>query len=128
MLRFMIINQWCGVPVFYNSVVRILQRKEGGGVLRDSKASTREKANPPNLLTEAPTMEKLLTVFGATGQQGGNLIDHILHHPELSEIYRLRGVTRDISKPAAVALQDKGVEMVQVKRAGGGCSTRERPG
>lgn len=63
-------------------------------------------------------MGKLLTVFGATGLQGGNLIGYILHHPELSNLYKLRGVTRDIHKPTAVALQAKGVEMVKVCRSG----------
>lgn len=66
-------------------------------------------------------MRNLLTVFGATGQQGGNLISFILARPGLSQLYKLRGVTRDIRKPAAVALSGKGVEMVQVRRPGGGC-------
>ncbi len=59
-------------------------------------------------------MGKLLTVFGATGQQGGNLIDYVLRHPELSTIYRIRGVTRDVTKPAALALREKGVDVVSV--------------
>lgn len=59
-------------------------------------------------------MSKLLTVFGATGLQGGSVIDYVLQHPELSKIYRLRGITRDISKPAAIALKEKGVEVVKV--------------
>ena len=65
-------------------------------------------------------MSKLLTVFGATGQQGGNLIEYTLQHAELSQLYRLRGVTRDVSKATAVALQEKGVEMVQVSGSRGG--------
>jgi uncharacterized protein YbjT (DUF2867 family) len=59
-------------------------------------------------------MSKLLTVFGATGFQGGALINYILGHPELSTIFNLRGVTRDASKPAALELKEKGVEIVQV--------------
>ena len=59
-------------------------------------------------------MSKLLTVFGATGQQGGSLINHILNHPTLSKTYKLRGITRDVTKPAAVALNEKGVETVKV--------------
>ena len=59
-------------------------------------------------------MSKLLTVFGATGQQGGSLINYVLKNPELSKIYKLRGITRDVSKPASVALKDKGVEVVKV--------------
>ena len=53
-------------------------------------------------------MSKLLTVFGATGLQGGSLIDYVVKHAKLSKIYKLRGVTRDVSKPAAVALKEKG--------------------
>ena len=59
-------------------------------------------------------MTKLLTVFGATGQQGGALIDHILQRPELSSTFVLRGITRDVSKPLALALKARGVEMIQV--------------
>ncbi|KAK3166644.1 hypothetical protein OEA41_009769 [Lepraria neglecta] len=58
-------------------------------------------------------MRKLLTVFGATGQQGGNLIDYTLSNPELSRAYKIRGITRDPSKPAAVEFQERGVEMVK---------------
>ena len=59
-------------------------------------------------------MRKLLTVFGATGQQGGNLIDYTLSNSELSRTYKIRGITRDPSKPAAVELHERGVEMVKV--------------
>lgn len=58
-------------------------------------------------------MSKLLTVFGATGLQGGSLINHVLNRPELSGLFRLRGITRDASKQAAVSLREKGVEIVQ---------------
>lgn len=58
-------------------------------------------------------MSKLLAVFGATGQQGGSVIDTVLSDPELRKQYTLRGITRDTSKPAALALQQKGVEVVQ---------------
>ena len=58
-------------------------------------------------------MSKLLTVFGATGNQGGSVIKAVLAHPTLSKEYSLRGITRDTSKPAAQALQSKGVETVK---------------
>ncbi|KUJ20143.1 NmrA family transcriptional regulator [Mollisia scopiformis] len=58
-------------------------------------------------------MSKLLTVFGATGMQGGSLIHHILNRPELSKLFQLRGITRDASKQAAVSLRERGVEIVQ---------------
>ncbi|KAL8816119.1 MAG: hypothetical protein Q9191_008381, partial [Dirinaria sp. TL-2023a] len=56
-------------------------------------------------------MSKLLTVFGATGAQGGSLIKSILQHPKLSKEYQLRGITRDVSKPAATDLEARGVEL-----------------
>ncbi|KAG4430967.1 hypothetical protein IFR05_013554 [Cadophora sp. M221] len=58
-------------------------------------------------------MTKLLTVFGATGQQGGSLIDYVLKNNELSKMFRIRGITRDTSKPSAVVLKGRGVEMVE---------------
>lgn len=58
-------------------------------------------------------MSKVLTVFGATGQQGGSLINHILQNPELSTQYYIRGITRNASKPAALALQARGVQIVE---------------
>ncbi|KAL9032575.1 MAG: hypothetical protein Q9180_006425 [Flavoplaca navasiana] len=58
-------------------------------------------------------MSKLLTVFGATGLQGGSLLRYLLQRADVLKIYRLRGVTRDTKKAAAVALEEAGVEMVQ---------------
>ncbi|SCV48783.1 probable NmrA family transcriptional regulator [Fusarium fujikuroi] len=56
-------------------------------------------------------MSKLLTVFGATGNQGGSVIRAILADPILSKEFTLRGITRDASKPAAEDLASKGVEI-----------------
>jgi NmrA-like family len=60
-------------------------------------------------------MSKLLTVFGATGNQGGSVIKVVLGNPQLSKIYRIRAITRDASKPSAVALKEQGVEVVTVR-------------
>lgn len=60
-------------------------------------------------------MSKLITVFGATGNQGGSVIKHILDDAVLSKQFRIRGITRDVSKPAAQALIAKGVEMKSVR-------------
>ncbi|UPK97988.1 hypothetical protein LCI18_008923 [Fusarium solani-melongenae] len=57
-------------------------------------------------------MSKLLTVFGATGAQGGSVIRAILADDVLSKEYKIRGITRNVSKPAAQALAGKGVEVV----------------
>ncbi|CAG7996022.1 unnamed protein product [Penicillium salamii] len=57
-------------------------------------------------------MSKLITVFGATGQQGGAVIRTILQDETLSKEFRIRGISRDTSKPAAQALLKHGVELV----------------
>lgn len=59
-------------------------------------------------------MSKILTVFGATGNQGGSVIRAILADPVLSKSWKIRGVTRDTSKPAAKKLAQDGVEVVSV--------------
>lgn len=58
-------------------------------------------------------MAKLLTVFGATGQQGGSVVEYVINDPELSKQYKVRAITRDLTQPAAQALQQKGVEIVK---------------
>ena len=55
--------------------------------------------------------ELLVVVVGATGTQGGSVIKALI---ESDKPYRLRGLTRDTSKPAARKLVDQGVEMVGV--------------
>jgi uncharacterized protein YbjT (DUF2867 family) len=62
-------------------------------------------------------MSKILTVFGATGNQGGSVVRAILNDPALSKEFKIRGITRDVSKPAAKALASKGVEVVAVSFA-----------
>ena len=59
--------------------------------------------------------KKLLTIFGATGNQGGSVIDTMLGHPDLKEKYSLRGITRDTASRKSKALEDQGVEMVQAE-------------
>ena len=59
-------------------------------------------------------MSKILTVWGATGNQGGSVIRAVLADPVLSKEFKIRGITRDVSKPAAQALAAKGVEVVKV--------------
>nr|POE50126.1 nmra-like family domain-containing protein 1 [Quercus suber] len=58
-------------------------------------------------------MSKVLAVFGATGQQGGSVIDFVLNDPELSKEYRIRAITRDVNSSKAKQLGAKGVEVVQ---------------
>ncbi|KAH8588904.1 hypothetical protein B0O99DRAFT_693059 [Bisporella sp. PMI_857] len=55
----------------------------------------------------------ILAVIGATGNQGGSVVDYVLNDPTLSQKFRIRGLTRDPSKPAAQALRGKGVEIMR---------------
>ncbi len=57
-------------------------------------------------------MSKLIVVFGATGQQGGSVINTIITDPQLSREYKVRGITRDPFKPAALALKHQNVEVM----------------
>lgn len=59
-------------------------------------------------------MSKLITVFGASGNQGGSVIRHILADSKLSKEFRIRGITRDTKKPASQDLARQGVEVVSV--------------
>jgi uncharacterized protein YbjT (DUF2867 family) len=61
-------------------------------------------------------MSKLITVFGATGNQGGSVIEQLLSDSKLSQDFKVRGITRDTSKPVARELANRGVELVAVSR------------
>ena len=56
--------------------------------------------------------KKLLTIFGATGNQGGSVVDVVLSDPQLQQKYSLRGITRNASSNSAQTLAQKGVEVV----------------
>ncbi|KAK4862003.1 hypothetical protein LT330_003141 [Penicillium expansum] len=59
-------------------------------------------------------MAKVLVVFGATGNQGGSIIDSVINDPVLADEYRVRAVTRNTSSPAALALKQTGkVDVVE---------------
>lgn len=60
------------------------------------------------------TQKKVVTVFGATGTQGGSVIESILGDSRASSQFAVRGITRDVSKPKSKALAEKGVEVVAV--------------
>ncbi|KAH7171363.1 hypothetical protein EDB81DRAFT_778337 [Dactylonectria macrodidyma] len=57
-------------------------------------------------------MSKILAVFGASGQQGGSVLNYVLNDPELSSVYKVRAITRDVNSEKAKALQGK-AEVVQ---------------
>jgi uncharacterized protein YbjT (DUF2867 family) len=60
-------------------------------------------------------MTKLLTVFGATGVQGGSVIRSVLADPILSKSFKIRAITRNGTKSSAQALEQKGIEVVVVR-------------
>ena len=57
--------------------------------------------------------KQLLVVFGATGQQGGSVIEQLLLDQQLARKYAIRGLTRDPSSKASKKLAEKGVEVVK---------------
>jgi uncharacterized protein YbjT (DUF2867 family) len=61
------------------------------------------------------TAKKILTVFGATGTQGGSVVKSILGDPKTASEFTIRAVTRDASKPAAQKLVESGAEVVTVR-------------
>src|SRR5271155_2623836 len=58
--------------------------------------------------------KKTLVVFGGTGGQGGSVVKTLLKDPKMMEEWKIRAITRDVSKLAAKALEEKGVEVVSV--------------
>lgn len=58
--------------------------------------------------------KKIITVFGATGLQGGAVVLTFLNDPKLKREWAVRGVTRDVTKEAAKKLAAQGVEVVAV--------------
>ncbi len=52
--------------------------------------------------------KKLICVVGATGNQGGSVVQRFLQDPR----FRVRGLTRNVDSPAAKKLAEQGVEVV----------------
>ncbi|GAA6021946.1 hypothetical protein JCM10207_002613 [Rhodosporidiobolus poonsookiae] len=61
-------------------------------------------------MVASPSTGPLVLIFGATGAQGGSVVQHLL---ESDKPYRLRAVTRDAAKSAAKKLAEEGCEVVQ---------------
>jgi len=59
------------------------------------------------------TSRKIITVFGATGNQGGSVSKVFFDDPSLHSKYNIRAVTRDPTKDSAKALAEKGAELVK---------------
>ncbi|KAF4438626.1 hypothetical protein F53441_12759 [Fusarium austroafricanum] len=58
-------------------------------------------------------MSKTLAVIGATGKQGGAVIDFVLNDPELSKQYKIRAITRDVNSESSNKLKERGAAVVQ---------------
>lgn len=56
--------------------------------------------------------KQVVTIFGATGNQGGSVVKTILNTPSLAHRFSLRGVTRNTSSGPAKSLASQGVEVV----------------
>jgi uncharacterized protein YbjT (DUF2867 family) len=68
--------------------------------------STSTKENILNTSVTPSTDSPLIAVVGATGNQGGSVVDALLGHS-----VRVRALVRDLSAPAAHRLADRGVEL-----------------
>ncbi|CAL5222491.1 g4865 [Coccomyxa viridis] len=55
--------------------------------------------------------ETTVVVTGATGMQGGGVVDHLL--ADKRKKYHVRGITRSVSSPKAQKLASRGVEVVE---------------
>ncbi|CAN8101108.1 unnamed protein product [Discula destructiva] len=56
--------------------------------------------------------KKLITVFGATGNQGGSVVQIFLNDPKLKAEWSVRGVSRNAASESAKKFTAQGVEMV----------------
>lgn len=56
--------------------------------------------------------KKIIAVIGATGAQGGGVVDVFLNDPLLSQEWTVRAVTRDPSKDKAKKLKEQGADVV----------------
>jgi uncharacterized protein YbjT (DUF2867 family) len=57
------------------------------------------------------TNSPLVVIGGVTGNQGRSVLDNL---QASDRSYRMRGLTRDASKPTALELKDMGIEMVSI--------------
>lgn len=58
--------------------------------------------------------KKIITVFGATGNQGGAVVQIFLHDAKLKNEWTVRGVSRNVDSDSSQKLAAQGVEMVSV--------------
>lgn len=56
---------------------------------------------------------KIITVYGATGSQGGSVVESLLKNS--SEDFKVRGITRNTDSERSKFLASQGAEMVQAE-------------
>ncbi|KAH8205013.1 hypothetical protein TruAng_000896 [Truncatella angustata] len=56
--------------------------------------------------------KKIITVFGATGNQGGAVVNTFLSDSKLKDDWTVRGITRDVNKDSSKKLAARGAEVV----------------
>lgn len=54
---------------------------------------------------------KLITVYGATGSQGGSVVQSLLQNK--SQAFNIRGITRNPDSEKAKSLASRGIEVVK---------------
>lgn len=92
----------CAQHTFINSVL--------------SKSNTYKIAPSKKFLhTVTMSNKKLITVFGATGNQGGSVVQIFLNDPKLRNDWSVRGVSRNAASDSSKGLTAQGVEMVSVR-------------
>lgn len=70
--------------------------------------------------------KKIITVFGATGKQGGSIVRTFLNDAKLKETWAVRGVSRSVEGEGAKKLSAQGVEVVAVSLTGISYQPRSR--
>ncbi len=60
-------------------------------------------------MTQQTNAEQIILVIGATGNQGGAVARHLLQRGK----FKVRALVRDENKPASLALQQAGAELVK---------------
>lgn len=58
--------------------------------------------------------KKIISVFGATGKQGGSVVRTFLNDSKLKSDWAVRGVSRNATSDVSKKLTAQGVEMVSV--------------
>lgn len=81
------------------------------------RSSNTYKIAPSKKSLHSVTMsnKKLITVFGATGNQGGSVVQIFLNDPQLRNDWSVRGVSRNVDSDSSKGLTAQGVEMVSVR-------------